>query len=72
MFHIIATNGVCPNDTSQYLITVDDASDAGILFAPGKAANAGGVAISGIEMTQNSMRLTWTREEVENKLEQKK
>jgi len=42
--------------------------DARILFGPGKAANAGGVAISGIEMTQNSMRLQWTREEVDGKL----
>jgi len=42
--------------------------DAGILYGPGKAANAGGVATSGLEMTQNSMRLTWTREEVDNKL----
>lgn len=39
-----------------------------ILFAPGKAANAGGVATSGLEMTQNSMRLSWTREEVDEKL----
>lgn len=39
-----------------------------ILFAPGKAANAGGVAISGLEMTQNAMRLTWTREQVDEKL----
>ncbi len=43
--------------------------DAKILFGPGKAANAGGVAISGIEMTQNSMRLQWTREEVDEKLQ---
>ena len=43
--------------------------DARILFGPGKAANAGGVAISGIEMTQNSMRLQWTREEVDKKLQ---
>lgn len=42
--------------------------DAGILFGPGKAANAGGVATSGLEMTQNSMRLSWTREEVDEKL----
>ena len=42
--------------------------NARILFGPGKAANAGGVAISGLEMTQNSMRLSWTREEVDNKL----
>jgi len=39
-----------------------------ILFAPGKAANAGGVAVSGLEMSQNSMRLSWTREEVDTKL----
>lgn len=39
-----------------------------ILYAPGKAANAGGVAVSGLEMTQNSMRLSWTREEVDEKL----
>ena len=39
-----------------------------ILYAPGKAANAGGVATSGLEMSQNSMRIHWSREEVENKL----
>ena len=43
--------------------------DNKVLFGPGKAANAGGVAISGLEMTQNSMRLSWTREEVETKLQ---
>jgi glutamate dehydrogenase (NADP+) len=42
--------------------------DAGILFGPGKAANAGGVATSGLEMSQNSMRLNWSREEVDGKL----
>lgn len=42
--------------------------DAKILYGPGKAANAGGVATSGLEMTQNSMRLSWTREEVDNRL----
>ena len=41
---------------------------AKILFAPGKASNAGGVATSGLEMSQNSLRLNWTREEVDNKL----
>ena len=41
---------------------------AKIIFAPAKAANAGGVAVSGLEMTQNSMRLQWTPEEVDNKL----
>ena len=39
-----------------------------ILYGPGKAANAGGVAVSGLEMSQNSQRLSWTREEVDNKL----
>ncbi len=39
-----------------------------ILFAPGKASNAGGVATSGLEMSQNSLRLSWTREEVDQKL----
>jgi glutamate dehydrogenase/leucine dehydrogenase len=41
---------------------------ARILFAPGKAANAGGVAVSGLEMTQNAMRMRWTREEVDERL----
>lgn len=41
-----------------------------ILFAPGKASNAGGVATSGLEMTQNSLRYSWTREEVDTKLKQ--
>jgi glutamate dehydrogenase (NADP+) len=41
-----------------------------ILFGPGKAANAGGVATSGLEMSQNSMRLMWTREEVDTRLHQ--
>ena len=43
--------------------------EAGILYAPGKASNAGGVATSGLEMTQNSERLSWTFEEVDSKLE---
>jgi len=42
--------------------------DAGILYGPGKAANAGGVATSGLEMAQNSMRYSWTREEVDSRL----
>ena len=41
---------------------------AGVLFAPGKAANAGGVATSALEMSQNSQRLSWTFEEVDQKL----
>lgn len=43
--------------------------DAGILYGPGKAANAGGVAASGLEMAQNSMRYSWSREEVDRKLQ---
>ena len=41
---------------------------AGVLYAPGKASNAGGVATSGLEMSQNAMRLNWTAEEVDNRL----
>jgi glutamate dehydrogenase (NADP+) len=41
---------------------------AKILYAPGKASNAGGVATSGLEMTQNSLRFNWTRDEVDLKL----
>jgi glutamate dehydrogenase (NADP+) len=41
---------------------------AGILYGPGKAANAGGVAVSGLEMSQNSQRLNWTKEEVDERL----
>ena len=47
---------------------VEEFIKAKILYAPGKAANAGGVATSGLEMTQNSMRLPWSREEVDAKL----
>jgi glutamate dehydrogenase (NADP+) len=43
--------------------------DAGILYGPGKAANAGGVAISGLEMAQNSMRISWTRDELDSRLQ---
>jgi glutamate dehydrogenase (NADP+) len=44
--------------------------DAGILYGPAKAANAGGVATSGLEMSQNSMRLSWSRDEVDQRLHQ--
>ena len=50
-----------PDGVNQFI-------DAGILYGPGKAANAGGVAVSGLEMAQNSMRYAWTREEVDNRL----
>ena len=42
--------------------------DAGLLYSPGKASNAGGVATSGLEMSQNSMRQSWTAEEVDSYL----
>ena len=42
--------------------------EKGVLYAPGKASNAGGVATSGLEMSQNAIRLSWTREEVDQKL----
>ncbi len=51
-------------EASRYL------REAGILFAPAKAANAGGVAVSGLEMSQNSMRLSWPKEELEKRLEE--
>ena len=47
---------------------VDSFHDARVLFAPAKASNAGGVAVSGLEQTQNAMRLSWTREEVDQNL----
>jgi glutamate dehydrogenase (NADP+) len=47
---------------------IDIFKDHKLLYGPGKAANAGGVSVSGLEMTQNSMRLSWTREEVDNRL----
>lgn len=50
------------------IAAVNQFVDAGILYGPGKAANAGGVATSGLEMAQNSMRYSWTREEVDNRL----
>jgi glutamate dehydrogenase/leucine dehydrogenase len=49
-------------DATEYLI------ENRVLFGPGKAANAGGVAVSGLEMSQNSMRMSWTREDVDSKL----
>jgi glutamate dehydrogenase (NADP+) len=48
---------------------VDIFQDNDVLYGPGKAANAGGVSVSGLEMTQNSMRLSWTRQEVDARLQ---
>ncbi len=49
---------------------VDVLLESGVLYGPGKAANAGGVAVSGLEMAQNSMRLSWPAEEVDSRLKQ--
>ncbi len=69
---ILLTNGcICVSEGANMPTTYAATKlfeEARILFGPGKAANAGGVAISGIEMTQNSMRISWTREEVDTKL----
>ncbi len=59
-----ASNMPCTNDALDYLM------DNGVIVGPGKAANAGGVATSALEMSQNSMRLSWTTEEVDEKLHQ--
>ena len=57
-------NMPCTLEATEYLI------DNKIMFGPAKAANAGGVMVSGLEMSQNSMRYSWTFEEVEAKLKQ--
>ena len=61
----LVAEGANMPSTSQ---AVDIFLDNKLLFAPGKAANAGGVAVSGLEMSQNSMRINWSREEVDNRL----
>ena len=66
-------NGVIAVGEGANMPTTPDAAHAfqkaGVLYAPGKAANAGGVATSALEMTQNSMRMSWTFEEVDAKLQ---
>lgn len=59
-----AANMPCTNEAVQYFL------DNGVIVGPAKAANAGGVATSALEMSQNSMRLSWTAEEVDAKLHQ--
>jgi glutamate dehydrogenase (NADP+) len=61
---LVAEGANMPSD----LDAVNQFLEAKILYAPGKAANAGGVATSGLEMAQNSMRFAWTREEVDDRL----
>ena len=70
----LVTNGVGLISEGANMPSVPDAVDLFVehrlLYAPGKAANAGGVAVSGLEMAQNSMRLSWPREEVDERLKQ--
>jgi glutamate dehydrogenase (NADP+) len=62
---IAITEGANMPTTNEAIATIKKAN---VVFAPGKAANAGGVAVSGLEMTQNSIRMAWTREELEERL----
>ncbi|MGX5659111.1 NADP-specific glutamate dehydrogenase [Castellaniella ginsengisoli] len=68
----LIANGVrCVAEGANMPSTIEAASafiEAGVLYAPGKASNAGGVAVSGLEMSQNAQRLSWTRDEVDAKL----
>ncbi|WP_420552177.1 NADP-specific glutamate dehydrogenase [Tenacibaculum aiptasiae] len=69
---VLVENGcICVSEGANMPSTpeaIEVFQEAKILFAPGKASNAGGVATSGLEMSQNSLRLSWTREEVDSKL----
>ncbi len=64
---ICVSEGANMPSTKEAIVAFHEAK---ILFAPGKASNAGGVATSGLEMTQNSLRFNWTREEVDLKLKE--
>ena len=72
--NMLISNGcICVSEGANMPCTADAVAafhKAKILFAPGKASNAGGVATSGLEMTQNSLRFKWTRKEVDEKLKQ--
>jgi glutamate dehydrogenase (NADP+) len=69
---VLIANGVqCVAEGANMPSTIEAAKAfeaAGVLYAPGKASNAGGVATSGLEMSQNAMRLSWTRDEVDARL----
>jgi len=71
---MLVDNGVMAVGEGANMPTVPEGVEIflenGVLFGPGKAANAGGVSVSGLEMAQNSMRYFWTREEVDAKLKQ--
>jgi glutamate dehydrogenase (NADP+) len=68
----LAANGcICVSEGANMPSTpeaIEVYLDTKVLYGPGKAANAGGVAVSGLEMSQNSLRLAWTREEVDQRL----
>ena len=69
---LVANNVIAVGEGANMPCTpeaVEVFQEAGVLFAPGKASNAGGVATSGLEMSQNSLRLSWTCEEVDKRLE---
>ena len=68
---LLANGCICVSEGANMPSTseaIEEFHKAKILFAPGKASNAGGVATSGLEMSQNSIRMNWTREEVDEKL----
>ena len=70
---LIANGVMCVTEAANMPSTlgaIKEFLNAKVLFAPGKAANAGGVAASGLEMTQNSIRLNWTSEEVDSRLKE--
>ena len=70
---LIANGVICVTEAANMPSTlgaIKEFLNAKVLFAPGKAANAGGVAASGLEMTQNSIRLNWTSEEVDSRLKE--
>jgi len=70
---LVANGCICVSEGANMPSTpqaIEVFHNAKILFSPGKASNAGGVATSGLEMSQNSLRINWTREEVDEKLQQ--
>jgi glutamate dehydrogenase (NADP+) len=63
--YVVSEGANMPSDLDAIQVFLDN----NVLYAPGKAANAGGVAVSGLEMAQNAMRMSWSREEVDQKLQ---
>ncbi len=69
---LVSNNVICVVEGANMPTTpeaIEVFKDGKVLFSPGKASKAGGVATSGLEMSQNSLRLSWTREEVDNRLQ---